>query len=396
MDSLAKSINQFALEFSKKLAETNEGKNIFFSPWGISTALTMVYLGTKGTTAAQMAKVLQFDQDQDFKSPESEKKRKMDFNSGQVGEILSGFQKLISEINNPSSAYILKTANGIYGEKTYPFHNKYLEDIQTYFGANLQSVNFLEESEQIRKEINSWVEKQTEGKIPDLLPEDALDSTTRMVLVNALYFKGLWEHQFSVQNTTEKPFRINKTTSKPVPMMFMKKKLEVFHIEKPPAMGLQLYYKNRDLSMFIILPEDICGLNQLEEALTYEQLSEWTSADMMEMYTVELSLPKFKLEESYDLKTTLTSMGMKDVFIQGKADFSGMSKDRNLSLSNVFHKSFVEINEQGTEAAAGSASEIGLRIGLPTIEFNVNHPFYFFIRHNQTNSILFYGRFCSP
>ncbi|XP_049638039.1 serpin B10-like [Suncus etruscus] len=396
MDSLAKSINQFALEFSKKLAETHEGKNIFFSPWGISTALAMVYLGTKGTTAAQMAQVLQFDQDQDVKSPESEKKRKMDFNSGQVGEIPSGFQKLISEVNNPSSAYILKTANGIYGEKTYPFHNKYLEDIQTYFGAKLQSVNFVEESGKIRKEINSWVEKQTEGKIPDLLPEDALDSTTRMVLVNALYFKGLWEHQFSVQDTTEKPFRINKTTSKPVPMMFMKKKLEVFHIEKPPAMGLQLYYKNRDLSMFIILPENICGLNQLEEALTYEQLSEWTSADMMEMYTVELTLPKFKLEESYDLKTTLTSMGMKDVFIQGKADFSGMSEDRNLSLSNVFHKAFVEINEQGTEAAAGSAGEIGLRIRLPTIEFNVDHPFIFFIRHNQTNNILFYGRFCSP
>lgn len=135
---------------------------------------------------------------------------------------------------------------------------------------------------------------------------------------------------------------------------------------------------------------------QLEEALTYEQLSEWTSGDMMEMYTVELNLPKFKLEESYDLKTTLTSMGMKDVFIQGKANFSGMSEDRNLSLSNVFHKSFVEINEQGTEAAAGSASEIGLRIKLPTIEFNVDHPFFFFIRHNQTNSILFYGRFCSP
>ncbi|XP_055962964.1 serpin B10 [Sorex fumeus] len=397
MDSLAKSINQFALEFSKKLAEDDEGKNIFFSPWGISTTLAMVYLGTKGTTATQMAQVLQFDTDQDVKSsPENEKKRKMDFNSDQVGEIHFAFQKLISEINNPSNAYILKTANGIYGEKTYPFHNKYLEDIQTYFGAKPQSVNFVEDSDQIRKEINSWVESQTEGKIPNLLPDDAVDSATRMVLVNALYFKGLWEHQFSVQDTTEKPFRINKTSSKPVQMMSMKKNLEVFHIEKPQATGLQLYYKNRDLSLLILLPEDVGGLDQLEKAITYDQLSEWTSEDMMEMYTVELHLPKFKLEQSYDLKTTLASMGMSDAFNQSKADFSGMSKERNLYLSNVFHKSFVEINEQGTEAAAGSASEISVRIRLPTIEINADHPFLFFIRHNKTNSILFYGRFCSP
>lgn len=135
---------------------------------------------------------------------------------------------------------------------------------------------------------------------------------------------------------------------------------------------------------------------QLEKAITYEKLSEWTSADMMELYDVQLHLPKFKLEESYDLKSTLSNMGMSDAFNPSKADFSGMSMDRNLFLSKVFHKSFVEINEQGTEAAAGTASEMVLRIRLPSIEFNADHPFLFFIRHNKTNSILFYGRFCSP
>lgn len=135
---------------------------------------------------------------------------------------------------------------------------------------------------------------------------------------------------------------------------------------------------------------------QLEKAITYEKLSEWTSADMMELYDVQLHLPKFKLEESYDLKSTLSNMGMSDAFNPSKADFSGMSMDRNLFLSQVFHKSFVEINEQGTEAAAGTASEMVLRIRLPSIEFNADHPFLFFIRHNKTNSILFYGRFCSP
>lgn len=357
----------------------------------------MVYLGTKGTTAAQMAQVLQFSRDQDSKfCPDSEKKRKMEFNVGKPEEIYSDFQTLISEINSSSHACILKTANRIYGEKTFPFHKKYLEDVKTYFGAEPQSVNFIGASDQIRKEINSWVEKQTEGKILNLLPDDAVDPTTRMVLVNALYFKGVWEHQFLVQNTTEKSFKINKTTSKPVQMMSMKEKLQVFYIESPQAMGLQLYYESRDLSLLILLPEDVDGLDQLEKAITYEKLSEWTSADMMELCNVQLNLPKFKLEETYDLKSTLSSMGMSDAFNQSKADFSGMSSERNLFLSSVFHKCFVEINEQGTEAAAGTGSEVSVRIKLPSIEFNADHPFLFFIRHNKTNGILFYGRFCSP
>ncbi|XP_060029970.1 serpin B10 isoform X2 [Erinaceus europaeus] len=345
-----------------------------------------------------MRKVLQFNRDQQDPKfyPKSEKQRKMEPNSVKVEEIHLDFQSLISEINNPNKTYILKTANGVYGEKTYPFHNKYLDDMKTYFSAQPQSVNFVEDSDRVRKDINSWVESQTEGKIPNLLPDDAVDSATRMVLVNALYFKGIWEHQFSAQDTTEKPFRINKTTSKPVQMMSMKKNLQVFHIETPKATGLQLYYESGDLSLLVLLPEDDYGLGQLEKVVTYEKLSEWTCEDMMETYDVHLFLPKFKLEESYDLKSILSSMGMSDAFNPSKADFSGMSSERNLFLSNVFHKSFVEINEQGTEAAAGSASEVGFRIKVPSMEFKADHPFLFFIRHNKTKSILFYGRFCSP
>ncbi|CAO2636448.1 Serpin B10 [Lemmus lemmus] len=312
----------------------------------------------------------------------------------------SDFQTLAAEVLKPGNSYILKTANRIYGEKTYPFHNKYMKDMQTYFGAEPQSVNFVGASGQIRTEINSWVENQTEGKIPNLLPDDSVDSMTRMVLVNALYFKGTWEHQFSVQNTTERPFRINKTTTKPVQMMSMKKDLQVFHIEELQTIGLELYYQNRDLSLFLLLPEEThsswVSILQLERAITYEKLHEWTSADMLDTFEVQLYLPKFKLEESYDLKSALSSMGMTDAFSQSKADFSNMSPDRNLFLSNVFHKTFVEINEEGTEAAAGTGSEVSLRIKKPSIEFNADHPFLFFIRHNKTNSILFYGRFCSP
>ncbi|XP_047382511.1 serpin B10 [Sciurus carolinensis] len=396
MDSLATSINQFALEFSKKLAESVEGKNIFFSPWGISTSLAMVYLGTRGSTEAQMAQVLQLNRDQDVKScPESEKKRRMEFASSKTEEIYSDFQKLVAEIKS-GHFYILKTANRIYRHNAYPFLDKYLEAMKMYFDAEPQSVNFVGASDQARKEINSWVENRTEGKILNLLPDDSVDSMTRMVLVNALYFKGIWEHQFQEQNTTEKPFRINKTTSKPVQMMSVKEKFQIFQIESPRATGLQLYYKGRDLSLIVLLPDDDSGLKQLEKVVTYEKLKEWTSEDMMELYEVQLHLPKFKLEETYDLKSTLSRMGMTDAFSQSKADFSGMSLERNLFLSNVFHKAFVELNEQGSEAAAGTGSEVGFRIKLPYIEFNADHPFLFYIRHNKTNSILFYGRFCSP
>ncbi|XP_021494436.1 serpin B10 isoform X1 [Meriones unguiculatus] len=320
----------------------------------------------------------------------------MEFNSYNVEEIRSDFQTLAAEILKPGNSYTLKTANRIYGEKTYPFHNNYLEDMKTYFGAEPQSVNFAEASGQTRTEINLWVGSQTGGKISNLLPDDAVDHMTKMVLVNALYFKGTWEHQFSVQNTTERPFRINKTTSKPVQMMSMKKDLQVFHIEELQTIGLQLYYQNHDLSLLLLLPEDINGLEQLEKAITYEKLKEWTSANMMDTYEVELYLPKFKMQESYDLKSALHSMGMTDAFSQSKADFSNMSSGRNLFLSNVFHKTFLEINEEGTEATTGTGSEVTHRIKAPSIEFNADHPFLFFIRHNKTSIILFYGRFCSP
>ncbi|XP_006529661.1 serpin B10 isoform X2 [Mus musculus] len=229
----------------------------------------------------------------------------MEFNSGKFEEIQSDFQTLAAEILKPGNSYVLKTANRIYGEKTYPFHNKYLEDMKTYFGAEPQSVNFVEASGQIRKEINSWVGSQTGGKIPNLLPDDSVDTKTKMVLVNALYFKGTWEHQFSVKSTTERPFRVNKTTSKPVQMMSMKQSLQVFHIEELQTIGLQLHYQNRDLSLLLLLPEAIDGLEQLERAITYEKLDKWTSADMMDTYEVQLYLPKFKMEESYDLKSAL-------------------------------------------------------------------------------------------
>ncbi|XP_038627194.1 serpin B10 [Tachyglossus aculeatus] len=374
MDTLSASNNQFALDLSKRLAESAAGKNVFFSPWSITTSLAMVYLGARGNTATQMAEKLGFSK---------------------IGNLYSEFQRLLLEINKPSNAYLLKNISKLYAEKTYPFKGEFLQNVKKYFSADPQSVNF-GEAEKVRKEINSWVENQTEGKITDLLPDGSVDSLTKMVLINAIYFKGKWEQKFMIQDTTEKPFKINETTTKPVQMMSMKKTLHILQVEEPPTKIIELHYNNREISMFILLPEDLNGLQELENEITYEKLNYWTCADMMDTDEVQVHLPRFKMEESYDLKSTLISMGMSDPFSPGQADFSGISEGKELFLSHVFHKAFVEVNEEGTEAAAGTGSVLTVRMKNPLIIFNADHPFLFFIRHNPTNNILFLGRFCSP
>ncbi|XP_061446478.1 serpin B10-like isoform X2 [Rhineura floridana] len=394
MDSLSVANGDFTLELFKNLNQSSQGNNVFYSPWSISSALAMVYMGARNSTADQMAKVLHFNATKDFGSSSQKP------GVGQDETPHSEFQELISEINQPRSTYVLKTANRLYGEKTFSFIGEYLQLAKKYYHAEPQAVDFLNSSEQVRGQINAWVETQTDSKIKNLLPKGAVDSQTALVLVNAIYFKGKWKTQFQKKNTTEKPFRLSKTKSKPVQMMFLKDKFPAFYVDTLRVYILELPYINNELSMLILLPEDITdestGLELLEKELTYERLSIWTSPEMMEKTEMELHLPRIKLEESYDLKSTLRSMGMKDAFSQSQANFSGMSKKNDLVLSEVFHKSFVEINEEGTEAAAATAVVVEIRSSLRPIKIEANHPFLFFIRHNRTKSILFFGKFCSP
>uniref|UniRef100_A0A8D0HDK4 Serpin family B member 10 n=1 Tax=Sphenodon punctatus TaxID=8508 RepID=A0A8D0HDK4_SPHPU len=182
-------------------------------------------------------------------------------------------------------------------------------------------------------------------------------------------------------------------------MMFQKEKFNWNYIKTVQTHILELPYVSNDLSLFILLPDDISddttGLEMLERELTSEKLSQWTSSDAMEETEVEVHLPRIKLEGSYDLKTTLNSMGVRDSFSQDRADFTGMSEKNNLVLSHVFHKTFVGVNEDGTEAGAASTGVVTSRSGV-SVMFAADHPFLFFIRHNKTNNILFFGRFCSP
>ncbi|CAI5780096.1 SERPIN domain-containing protein [Podarcis lilfordi] len=314
--------------------------------------------------------------------------------------IHSRFLELSQEINKPTKHFLLRSVSQLYADKSVPFQKEFILSMKKYYNAEPQTVNFQEAAEEVRKEINSWVEHQTEGKIQNLLNEGSIDSLTELILVNALYFRGNWAKPFKKQDTTQQPFRLNKRTSKPVKMMFQHGNFNWNYIKEVKTQILELQYVNNDLSMFILLPDDITddttGLEMLENKLTYEALSKWTSPEEMEEIEANVYLPRTQLEDHYELKAALTSMGITDAFTVGQANFTAMSEKRNLILSQVFHKCFVDINEEGTEAAASTGATIdGRSTGGATL-FAADHPFLFFIRHNETKSILFWGRFCCP
>ncbi|XP_056376999.1 leukocyte elastase inhibitor-like [Hyla sarda] len=378
MEALSSACTSFSLDLFKKLCLNNPNGNVFYSPLSISTALAMVFLGARGRTAEEVSKALHFDAVQD---------------------IHLNFQTLNAQINKKSSSHALNLANRLYGEKTFNFLPEFLSSIQSLYKAELGTVDFISACEAARKEINKWVSEQTRGKIPEVLTEGSVDGTTKLVLVNAIYFKGDWAEKFNPEHTTEEPFRLNKNEQKLVKMMYQKKKLPYNYIPELSCGILELPYVGNELSMIILLPDNIedetTGLEKLEKDISLEKLQEWTRPENMNPTDVRVHLPKFKLEESYRLKSTLSALGMVDIFNAGCADLSGLSGSQNLFLSEVIHKSFVEVNEEGTEAAAATAGIVMMCMILD-VEFNADHPFLFFIRHNETKNILFFGKYSSP
>ncbi|XP_056089936.1 serpin peptidase inhibitor, clade B (ovalbumin), member 1, like 4 [Rhinichthys klamathensis goyatoka] len=435
MEHLTAANTQFSLDLFKKISGGNASGNVFFSPVSISSALAMVSLGARGNTAAQMIKVLGFNnppkpdaatpgqhqptqkpkitcgvkgqheppitqQTQKFEIPAELKKCPTQPVPGQKTEdqIHSSFNKFMRELNKPGVPYVLSLANRLYGEQSYQFVEKFLNDAKSYYEAGLEKVDFKNKSEAARVNINKWVEKKTQEKIKDLVPQGAIDGMTKLVLVNAIYFKGNWEKKFPKEATKDGQFKLNKNRTKPVKMMNQKAQFPLAFIPEINSQVLELPYVGKNLSMLIILPnemeDDTTGLQKIEKALTYEKFMQWTKTSNMRQQEVDVSLPRFKMEETYNMKSLLISMGMEDVFDETKVNLSGMSSNNNLVVTKVIHKAFVEVNEEGTEAAAATGVVIAIR-SFPQM-FNADHPFLFFIRHNPSNAILFYGRFCSP
>ncbi|XP_039935923.1 leukocyte elastase inhibitor-like isoform X2 [Hirundo rustica] len=236
MESLCAANTTFAVELLRKLCEKNSGQNVFFSPFSISSALSMVLLGSRGSTEAQISKVLSLKNAQDAHN---------------------GYQSLLSEINDPNTKYILRTANRLYGEKTFEFLASFIESSQKSYHAGLEQMDFLHAAEDSRKQINGWVEERTEGKIQNLLAEGILSSLTRFVLVNAIYFKGNWEKQFNKQSTREFPFQITKNETRPVQMMFKEDRFKMACVGDLQTKILELPYVGNELSMIILLPDAI-------------------------------------------------------------------------------------------------------------------------------------------
>ncbi|XP_052516278.1 serpin B4-like [Budorcas taxicolor] len=391
MSSLGEAIIHLAIDLFHQIRQSKK-ENIFLSPFSISSALAMTYLGARENTASEMEKVLHFG-----KIAENARGGAAKDCVEKPGNVHHHFQKLLTELKKSTDAYELSVANRLYGEKEFPFLQEYMDNVKKFYLASVESADFKHAAEESRKMINSWVESQTNERIKGLFPKDSLDSTTVLVLVNAVYFKGQWNEKFEEESTTEEKFWLNKDTSKPVQMMKQTNSFNFVSLEDVQAKILEIPYKGGELSMLVLLPNKVDGLQKLEDQLTAEKLIAWTSPQNMGKRQVHLHLPRFKVEESYDLVPTLQALGMVDAFRDEVADFSGMTKKCSLVVSKVFHKSFVEVTEEGTEAAAATGVGVSVVTSLPFHEsFRCDHPFLFLIKHIKTNSILFCGRVSSP
>jgi serpin B len=251
------------------------------------------------------------------------------------------------------------------------------------------------QTEKARQQINAWVEEQTQGKIRDLIPPGALDSLSRLVLTNAIYFKGDWTKPFDKGDTKDAPFHVTTRQKFDVPMMYQESRFPFWAGESLKI--LELPYGTGDLSIMVLLPDEIEGLAKLEARLTDDNLTRWLSGLRREK--VRVYLPRFKLTSQFQLASTLKDLGMTLAFLSDEADFSGMDGKQDLFISAVLHKAFVDVNEEGTEAAAATGIVVGATAVLIPKEppvFRADHPFVFLIRDNRTESILFLGRLVNP
>jgi serpin B len=384
-DAVVKAGNNFAFDLYSNLAG-KEG-NLFFSPHSISTAMAMVYAGARGKTETQMAKVLHLDDELCSPCPlKAQCEKKL---------IHSAYAAILTDLNEQGKKgnYQLSIANALWGQKGYSFLKDYLELVETNYGGGLNEVDFIGATEAVRQRINNWVEKQTNNKIKDLIAKGVLNSMTRLVLTNAIYFKGNWASQFDEAKTRPEPFTLAGGEKLQVPMM--NQTAEFKYTEQEDFQGLQLGYVEDELSMIILLPGENLDLAEFEKKLTAENLAGWSAGFVKRQ--VRVSIPKFKQLSQFSLAGILRSMGMTEAF-STDADFSGMNGKRDLFISAVIHKAFVDVNEEGTEAAAATAVAVAVTAVQPKSipVFRADRPFLLIIRDNQSGNILFLGRVMHP
>ena len=366
--------NAFAIDLYGQL-RTQSG-NLFFSPDSISTALAMTYAGARGDTATEMAKTLHFTLPPQRLHP-----------------AMGG---LLGDLNAPHDGYKLRMANALWAQQGYTFLDDFLKLTNSDYGAGFKQVDFKDATEAARLTINQWVEQQTDDKIKDLLQPGVLSSSTRLVLTNAIYFKGDWQTQFDKAQTRDEDFHLSAAQNVKAPMMHREGGFNYF--DGGTFQILEIPYKSAELSMIVLLPNDVGGMFALEQSLTAPNTRQWLG-QLRPVPKVIMTLPKFKMTQQFELQDTLGAMGMTLAF-DAHADFSGMTGNREFSISAAIHKAYIDVNEEGTEAAAATAVVMRLMMArmqqpAPPV-FRADHPFIFLIRDNRSGGILFMGRVTDP
>ncbi len=370
--------NAFAVALYGQLR--SQDGNLFFSPESISTALAMTYAGARGDTAAEMAKTLHFTLPPERLHP--------------------AMGALLSNLNAAHNGYQLRAANALWAQRDYVFLDDFLKLNKRDYGAGFNQVDFKGATEEARLTINQWIEKKTENKIKDLLQPGVLNSLTKMVLTNAIYFKGDWLTPFPKAWTEDDDFHLSPARNVKAPLMHLTEGFDYF--DGGTFQALEIPYKSGDLSMIIFLPKDIGGLPALEKSLTASNMKQWLD-QLRPVPEVILTLPKFQMTRQLSLQDTLGAMGMPRAFDPNAADFSGMTGKRELYISAVIHKAYIDVNEKGTEAAAATAVVMHGALAMPPRfqpppppVFRADHPFVFLIRDNHSGGILFMGRVTDP
>lgn len=369
---VVESMNEFAFDLYRRLAAESED-NLFLSPASISTALTMTYAGARGETEAQMAKVLRLPG------------RDVHQQGGAVVDYLN-------HVGNRGKLE-LTVANALWGQSGHPFREDFLGLLKSRYQAGLQTVDFRQQPEAARLRINGWVEQKTNQKIRDLIGPGVLTPRTSLVLTNAIYFRGFWNDPFAAKSTRPLPFTSAAGDSKVTPTMFQKASLR--YAEDPAAQCLELPYQGGEMVMTILLPRRGDGLSELERSLDAAALTSW--AGKLRPRTVDVYLPKFSLTAEFKLKEVLSALGMPQAFDEQNADFSAMDEAGELFIQQVVHKGFVDVNEEGTEAAAATGVIMAPTSAVVNkLEFRADHPFVFLIRDASSGLVLFVGRLDDP
>ncbi|XP_004638308.1 serpin B7 isoform X2 [Octodon degus] len=364
MASLAAANAEFGFNLLREMDNNSQGnENVFLSFLSIFTALSLVRLGARGDCAHQIDKPgLQFQ-----------------------------LKKVLSEINSSHKDYELRIANGLFPEKEFDINKNYIECAEKLYKAKVDRVDFTNAIEDATYKINKWIENETHGKIKKVFSDSSISSSAVMVLVNAVYFKGKWKSAFLKKDTVKHHFKSPKCSKQVVPMMHQERRFNLSMIQDPSMQVLQLTYHG-GISMYILLPES--DLSQVEKALSFRNLMNWTSPRKMKSQYVEVFLPKFKIEKKYEMKHHLEALGLKDIFDESKADLSGIASGGRLYVSKLMHKSYIEVSEEGTEATAATENNIVEKQLPESIVFKADRPFLFVIRKN--NIILFSGKVSCP